>query len=262
MNLTNLHVSILEVFQHLQTKHPELQQGFQNLSSSSTTSDKIPEIIKPLIKRYCKGKGLEIGAGKHPYCNPENTLFLDKYTDNKDGTPEPDIISDASQIPVEDESFDFVFSSHVLEHMQNTIAALNEWTRVLKNSGILFLMLPHGDRTLDLNRSKTTLEHHIHDFNTLTDALDHSHNDEIRIGWSKNTDADEASKNYERQWGADMWDFDFRLKNGVIHFHVWSQDEMTKLIQYLGLKILWVCEIADERPDTFIVIAQKSDSKI
>ncbi len=26
----------------------------------------------------------------------------------------------ASQIPVEDESFDFVFSSHVLEHMQNT----------------------------------------------------------------------------------------------------------------------------------------------
>ncbi len=59
-----------------------------------------------------------------------------------------------------------------------------------------------------------------------------------------------------------MWDFDFRLNNGVIHFHVWSQDEMTKLIQYLGLKILWVCEIADERPDTFIVIAQKSNSKI
>jgi hypothetical protein len=45
MNLTNLHVSILEVFQHLQTKHPELQTGFQNLSSSSTASDKIPEII-------------------------------------------------------------------------------------------------------------------------------------------------------------------------------------------------------------------------
>ena len=37
---------------------------------------------------------------------------------------------------------------------------------------------------------------------------------------------------------------------------------MTKLIQYLGLKILWVCEIADERPDTFIVIAQKSSRKI
>jgi hypothetical protein len=52
------------------------------------------------------------------------------------------------------------------------------------------------------------------------------------------------------------------LNNGVIHFHVWSQDEMTKLIQYLGLKILWVCEIADERPDNFIVIAQKSSRKI
>ncbi len=93
MNLTNLHVSILEVFQHLQTKHPELQTGFQKLSSSSTAPDKFPEIIKPLIKRYCKGKGLEIGAGKPLYCDPENTLFLDKNTDNKDQTPDPDIIS-------------------------------------------------------------------------------------------------------------------------------------------------------------------------
>ncbi len=135
MNLTNLHVSILEVFQHLQTKHPELQTGFQNLSSSSTAPDKFPEIIKPLIKRYCKGKGLEIGAGKHPYCDPENTLFLDKYTDNKDGTPEPDIISDASQIPVEDESFDFVFSSHVLEHMQNTMSINGALTCGISTSG-------------------------------------------------------------------------------------------------------------------------------
>jgi hypothetical protein len=64
MNLTNFHVSILEVFQHLQTKHPELQTGFQNLSSSSTASDKIPEIIKPLIKRYCIGRIQVRGATK------------------------------------------------------------------------------------------------------------------------------------------------------------------------------------------------------
>jgi hypothetical protein len=32
---------------------------------------------------------------------------------------------------------------------------------------------------------------------------------------------------------------------------------MTKLIQYLDMKILWVCEIVDERPDKFILIAKK-----
>ena len=258
MNLTTLHISILEVFQHLQIRHPELQSNMLNISYELNQSEKLPPLIKPLIKRYCKGRGLEIGAGKYPYCDPENTIFLDKYTNNKDGTPNPDIVSDASNIPCNDASFDYVFSSHVLEHMQNTIATLKEWVRVLNNDGILFLMLPHGDRTFDKNRKKTTLEHHITDYKNLTNAPDYSHNQEIRDGWSLNNDAKESAIDYEQQWGADMWDFDFRINNGVIHFHVWSQDEMTKLIQYLGLKILWVCEMVDERPDTFVLIAKKS----
>jgi len=214
------------------------------------------EIIRPLISSYCTGQGLEIGPGKKPYCNPETTLFLDKFTDNKDGTPEPDIISDANHIPKPDETFDYVFSSHVLEHMQNTIAALKEWVRVLRHGGILFLVLPHGDRTFDRHREKTTLEHHLNDYENLTDEYDHSHNEEIKSGWSKNEDFD-GGKKYEEQWGAPVWDFDFRLRNGVIHFHVWTQDEIVRLLQYLGLKIMVVVETAPERTDSFVVVAQK-----
>jgi SAM-dependent methyltransferase len=214
------------------------------------------EIIRPLISNYCTGQGLEIGPGKIPYCNPATTLFLDKYTDNKDGTPEPDIISDASVIPRPDATFDYVFSSHALEHMQNTIATLKEWSRILKKGGILFLVLPYGDRTFDRHREKTTLQHHMNDYENLTDEYDNSHNEEIKIGWSKNEDFD-GGKDYEKEWGAPVWDFDFRLRNGVIHFHVWTQDEIVRLLQYIGFKIMTVAEVAPERKDSFVVVAKK-----
>ena len=178
------------------------------------------EILRPLVRTYCTGQGLEIGPGKSPYCDPATTLFLDKFTDTRDGTPAPDIISDANVIPKPAETFDYIVSSHVLEHMQNTIATLKEWERVLKKDGILFLVLPHGDRTFDRHREKTTLEHHISDYDKLTDEYDHSHNEEIKKGWSKNEDFDVGKEEYEREWGAPVWDFDFRLRKGAMHFHV------------------------------------------
>lgn len=254
MNIRNLYISNLEIIKYLIEKHPEFKEHVKNFTYEE---NQMPYFIKPLIAKYCVGSGLEIGAGKAPYCDPARTKFLDKFTDNKDGTPNPDIISDASVIPTESEKFDYVFSSHVLEHMQNTIATLKEWIRVLKKDGVLFLLLPHADRTLDKFREKTTLLHHLDDYKNLTDEPDQSHNDEIKVGWSKNENFEQEAINYKNEWGADVWDFDFRHKNGVIHYHVWTQDEIVKLFQYLGLKILYVSEIAQERPDTFIVVARK-----
>jgi SAM-dependent methyltransferase len=254
MDINNLFITNLQVIKYLIERHPELKGYIKGFLEEDL---EMPNIIKPLINKYCIGSGLEIGAGKSPYCNPATTKFLDKFTDNKDGTPNPDIVSDASVIPVESATFDYVFSSHVLEHMQNTIATLKEWLRVIKDGGILFLLLPHGDRTFDKFREKTTLEHHLNDYKNLTEEFDNSHNDEIKSGWSKNINFEQDVINYQNEWGADIWDFEFRHKNGVIHYHVWTQDEIIKLLQYLGLKILYVSEIAEERPDTFIVVAKK-----
>jgi len=146
--------------------------------------------------------------------------------------------------------------STVLVAIQGT---LKVWSRVLKKDGILFLLLPHADRTFDKYRKKTTLDHHIEDHQNLKINIpDHSHDEEIKAGWSKNENFIQSAFEYEQEWGADNWDFDFRIKNGVIHFHVWTQDEVIKLLQYMGLKILFVCEIAPERNDTFIVVAKKT----
>jgi SAM-dependent methyltransferase len=212
--------------------------------------------IPSFVPRYCTGQGIEIGAGKHPYCSPANTVFLDRHTDNKDGTPNPDMISDAGSIPRPDCSFDFLLSAHCLEHVPNTIKTLNEWIRVLKPGGALILILPHADRTFDHLRGKTTLEHHIRDYEAGIVGPDRSHIEEIEAGWRPLiTPADEAK--YERQWGAKCWDWDFRFANDVVHYHVWTQDEIVRLLQYLGMQIVYVAEEVPERTDSFVVIARK-----
>ena len=211
--------------------------------------------ITDIVESYCAGNGLEIGAGKTPYGPNDRTTFLDKNIDNKDATVGADIIADAWAIPTVDQCFDFVLSSHVLEHMPNTILALREWVRVLKPAGDLVLILPHAERTLDRFREITTLEHHIEDYQNGVDETDRSHFAEITEGWSKLPNWEEMAAQYRAQWGADRWDWDFRIKHGIIHYHVWTQNEAVRLLQHLRLNIRFVLEQIPERPDSFLVVA-------
>jgi len=55
-----------------------------------------------------------------------------------------DHVSQAFPLPFEDDTFDLVYSSHVLEHFtrEQTQPVINEWVRVLKPGGILRLSVP------------------------------------------------------------------------------------------------------------------------
>lgn len=56
-------------------------------------------------------------------------------------------------------SYDFVLSIHMLEHIANPLQALSEWTRVLKEEGLLVLVVPHRVGTFDHSRPVTSLAH-------------------------------------------------------------------------------------------------------
>lgn len=43
--------------------------------------------------------------------------------------------------------FNYIFSSHCLEHLTNPVAALEHWKSRLTVGGVLFLYLPHPDMT-------------------------------------------------------------------------------------------------------------------
>lgn len=135
---------------------------------------------------WCRGKGIEIGAAAH---NPFglNTLNID-ITEGGEGQSEQmrmcgevakvDIIAPGDRLPLEDESQDFVVSSHVLEHFPDPIAALLEWHRVTRPGGMIYMIVPHKERTFDKDRERTTLAHLIadHEHGAVSDdTWEHQH---------------------------------------------------------------------------------------
>jgi len=46
---------------------------------------------------------------------------------------------------VEDESFQTVYASHILEHLPDPIEAVYNWFRILKPGGFLIIIVPHRD---------------------------------------------------------------------------------------------------------------------
>lgn len=58
--------------------------------------------------------------------------------------PKLDYVCDITQIPVEDDQFDFVVCTEVLEHVPDPISALRELCRVTREGGRLFISAPLG----------------------------------------------------------------------------------------------------------------------
>lgn len=84
------------------------------------------------FEKYCQGEGIDIGYGSDlivPGCSG---------WDIRNG--------DAQYLrEVKDESFDFVYSSHCLEHLWDVRVSLKNWFRVLKRGGYLIIAVPHRD---------------------------------------------------------------------------------------------------------------------
>ena len=79
-----------------------------------------------------------------------------KYYDNKVGKV---IISDAVDISIiKNEEYDFVFSSHVLEHIANPLKAIKEWLRIVKKDGYIIIIVPEKSCCFDHTREYTKFE--------------------------------------------------------------------------------------------------------
>lgn len=108
-----------------------------------------------LAHRYCVGSGLEVGAAAHnPFnlagcINVADQHGVQFYRDNQvemcGGYAEIDLEADAADIPLPDQSQDYVISSHMIEHHPDPISVFLEWQRLLKVGGIVFMIFPKRD---------------------------------------------------------------------------------------------------------------------
>jgi SAM-dependent methyltransferase len=91
--------------------------------------------------RWFVGIGLDIGGG------PDSLALYSELFSGIEKVIVYDLMhGDAQWLDnVEDDSFDFVFASHCLEHLRDPYAALGNWIRVVKPRGHIVIDVPDED---------------------------------------------------------------------------------------------------------------------
>lgn len=100
--------------------------------------------VRHLVLPYCNGLGCDVGFGGDKV-KKENCLGIDfKKPYAHAGEDKVDIACDLSKdaIPVEDNYFDYVYSSHLIEDFEDTGRVLWDFVRITKSGGNVILVFP------------------------------------------------------------------------------------------------------------------------
>jgi len=132
---------------------------------------------------------------------------------------------------IADQAYDFVLSSHNLEHIANPIKALKEWMRVIKPGGTIIAILPDYRRTFDHRRQPTTVDHMLEDYESGASESDLTHLQEILKLHDLSRDPKAGSLNQ----------FHLRslrnFENRTLHHHVFDECNSRALFETVGLSV-------------------------
>jgi SAM-dependent methyltransferase len=159
------------------------------------------------------------------------------YYKNKIGRQ---FISEAADLSrIGDHAYDFLLSSHCLEHIANPIRAVEEWKRVVKPGGTMMLFLPNKAHTFDHRRAFTTYEHLLSDYEKSMPETDLTHLDEIL---EKHDYAMDVHGGGPEKFRARALD---NFTNRCLHHHVFNLDLLKMIFEFVGVETLRREEIAN-----------------
>jgi predicted SAM-dependent methyltransferase len=130
-----------------------------------------------------KGTGVEVGPGPKPQIHPSKDteiLYIEETRPekwaqlyDKKGQFEADTadwsairVGKAGALPVEDGSLDFIFSSHVFEHLANPLGHLEHWHSKLKPDGVVLAVVPELTSTKDRYMRPCSIEEILGEYDT------------------------------------------------------------------------------------------------
>lgn len=212
-----------------------------------------------LSEKYAIGYGLEIGALCFPWPLPKNSVVYNlDYHDEKTLEkmfPEHsgknfikvDFIDDANFCKsITDNRYDFLVSSHNIEHMEDPISAIENWLRVVKVGGHVIMAIPLKDKCFDRERESTSIEHIIEDY------LDN----EILVKRKAQTYREYLSKVDKLSGEVLERAVSHCVENNTnIHFHCWTMKELNELFLCLeGTDSLSCVLLKEEGHEAFVVL--------
>lgn len=234
------------------------------------TRERMPdfELLKPMIHDK---SGLEVGGPSRIFrdggfiplyhivktldgCNFSNCTLWEGtiesgqkylYYPNKVGTQYVLEASDLSAI--ESSKYEFLLSCNCLEHVANPLRAVGEWLRVLKEDGILILILPNKNFCFDHNRPVSTFAHLLEDFNNNTTEDDLTHLNEILELHDLELDKKAGTKEEFRERSLK------NFENRALHQHVFDLPLLIELFDHFNLMVLQMHEGKD-----LIIIGKKN----
>ncbi len=209
--------------------------------------------------RFVRGEGIEIGALGWPLPLPwgvrvryvdylDETGLTETYCSALRDCPPPvvpDVVDDGARLAsFPDASLDFVIANHMLEHVEDPIAALEHQLRVLKPRGILYLALPDARYTFDASRERTTMEHLLRD-----------HRSGPRV--SRREHYEECARLIEGHRGENVTKRvgEMEAEDLRPHFHVWEPITFAEFLAALDLP--FSLELLQASVGEFLVVLRK-----
>lgn len=210
------------------------------------------------------GVGVEIGAFESPVplIKP---FYVDRFAEFAGRPCHADYWGDACRIPFRSNSLDYVVTSHVLEHVANPVAALMEWHRVVKDEGIIYMVLPDRRFTFDHQRELTTAEHMWHDYERGVTQRDSTHVHEYldKVDWPMlrpDVPSDEIPACRKAMREQYIYDVQHN-KEFNMHFHVFDEQNLFELVTLVAehKKLSWTImdqqiEFPDECPNGILMV--------
>lgn len=152
-------------------------------------------------------------------------------------------IADATNLSeIASSRYDFLLSSNCLEHVANPIKALMEWKRVIKECGVVILVLPNKESNFDHRRPFTKFQHLLDDFTHDVGEDDLTHLDEILTLHDLPMDPPAGDLHHFKERSLK------NFQNRTLHHHVFNVQLIQEMLNYVGFEIL---DMTTTRTDFF-----------
>jgi SAM-dependent methyltransferase len=121
--------------------HPERLIINTGIGGGASLSMQRRTLDSRFARRYFVGYGIDVGGG-----NDSLALFIELFPLMKNVFVYDKAQGDAQKLDnVDNAAFDFLFSSHCLEHVYDPAEALGNWIRVVRPGGHLVICVPDED---------------------------------------------------------------------------------------------------------------------